>query len=170
MKLQWFGAILVLSASGGFGLHMAASHRKSLQTLVQLRRSLDLMECALQYQLTPLPVLCRQAGENAMGAVRSVCLQLSDQLHRQTHEDPGAAMAQVLQAKQDLSSREHRLFAMLGDSLGRFDLPGQIKGLQAVREECSREIDLMKEHQKERLRSYQTLSICAGAALVILFI
>ena len=170
MKLQWFGAILVLSASGGFGLHMAASHRKALQTLIQLRRTLDLMECALQYQLTPLPVLCRQAGRSATGMVRSVYLQLADQLSSQTHEDPGAAMAQVLQTKQDLSPREQRLFSLLGDSLGRFDLLGQIKGLQAIRKECDREIDLMKEHQKERLRSYQTLSICAGAALVILFI
>jgi len=71
---------------------------------------------------------------------------------------------------ESLSPREKRWFRLLGTSLGRYDLPGQVKGLQNVREECTLELEKMKNNQEERLRSYQTLGLCAGTALVILLL
>lgn len=168
MNLKWIGALLVLASCGCFGLHTAAAHRKMVQTLTQLNRSLDYMECALQYQLTPLPLLCDQAGKMASGIVRRVYWGLSSELRKQTHQDVRSGMIQVLE-QEVLSQGERRLFRLLGASLGQFDLPGQVKGIQSVREECTRELHKLRANQEERLRSYQTLGLCAGAALVILF-
>ena len=170
MNIKWIGAILVLSASGGFGIHLAAGHRAGVQTITHLIRSLDYMECALQYQLTPLPLLCEQAGRSVSGKVRKVYLALSKELSTQNHEDVKSGMMQVLQNVEGLSAKEKQLFTLLGTSLGCFDLPGQVKGIQQTREECIQELTKMKTNQEARLRSYQTLGLCAGAALVILFI
>ena len=65
-------------------------------------------------------------------------------------------------------NKEKHLFRNLGSSLGRFDLSGQLKGLQSVRGECLRELESLEKNQPERLKSYQTLGMCAGAALVII--
>lgn len=170
MNTKWIGAILVIAASGGFGLHMTALHLDGVHTLTQLIRSLEYMECALQYQLTPLPELCEHAGTAASGKVRRIYLELASQLRSQSYGEVQTVMLNILYRQKDLSYIEKRLFRFLGASLGCFDLPGQVQGLQHVREECNWELELLKSNQKERLRNYQTLGLCAGTALVILFI
>ena len=66
----------------------------------------------------------------------------------------------------------HRLVCtlQLGDSLGRFDLSGQIQGLASVQKRAEFELEQLRRNQDVRLRSYQTLGLCAGAALVVLFL
>jgi len=54
--------------------------------------------------------------------------------------------------------------------LGRFDLPGQLEGIQAVRKRCEESLESIRKNRNERLRSYQTLGVCAGAALAIILI
>ena len=44
-----------------------------------------------------------------------------------------------------------------------------LKGLEAVRQKCREDIQLLTEDKAVRMRSYQTLGICAGVALAILF-
>jgi hypothetical protein len=54
--------------------------------------------------------------------------------------------------------------------LGIFDLPGQLKGLEEAQQVCQRALEQLEKGQAARLRSYQTLALCAGAALTILFL
>jgi stage III sporulation protein AB len=58
----------------------------------------------------------------------------------------------------------------LGQSLGRFDLEGQLKGIEMTKSETQRILQEYTDNQDSRIRCYQTLSICAGAAVAILFI
>lgn len=59
---------------------------------------------------------------------------------------------------------------LLGRTIGRFDMEGQLKGLESVRQECRRQVETLSYNRDTRLRSYQTLGLCAGAALAILFV
>ena len=59
---------------------------------------------------------------------------------------------------------------LLGRSLDRFDLAGQLKGIAATRSACRREVGALLENRDLRLRSYKTLGLCAGAALAVLLI
>ena len=58
----------------------------------------------------------------------------------------------------------------LGNSLGLFELEGQIKGVESVRNDCAQQLKQLSHNDQLRLRSYQTLALCAGAALAIIFI
>ena len=58
----------------------------------------------------------------------------------------------------------------MGTSLGTFDAEGQIKSLEAVRTEALALKEQQSHNLNERLRSYQTLALCAGAALAILLV
>ena len=170
MSLKWIGAILIVLGCGGFGAALAASHRREESALRQLVAALDLMECELQYRLTPLPELCRQAGAESRGCVREVLLRLSDELDAQIAPEVASCMHAALSAVKDLPSRTAEALELLGSSLGRFDLTGQLKGLESVRAACRRELEGLTSNRDVRLRSYQTLGFCAGAALVILFL
>lgn len=168
MNLRWIGAILVLAGCGGFGFSTAAQYRREQRRLRELRLALSRMEWELEYRRTPLPELCASAGREAEGAVGAVLRSLARELERGEEPDAAGCMRRALRREQGLSPRLRHLLTLLGRSLGRYDLPGQLQGLRAVRAACREEEQSLEEGKEGRLRSYQTLGLCAGAALVIL--
>lgn len=170
MNLKIIGAILIFAGCGGFGFHLAAGHRREESALRQLIAALDFMECELQYRLTPLPELCRQAAANGTGAVCAVFSALASELDAQISPDISICMTGALLHSKPLPRLTNEAMVSLGKSLGRFDLEGQLKGLEAVRQDCRRKLEKLGENRDVRLRSYQTLGLCAGAALAILLL
>lgn len=170
MNYKWMGAVLVVAGCGGFGFSIAASHRRKAKLLRQLIRALGYMECELQYRLTPLPELCRLTAKEVTGILRDVFLNLARELDWQISPDAGSCMSAAVRKSPDLpvNLKEHLL--NLGHTLGKFDLEGQLQGLQAVRSACEEDLKLLDMDGENRLRSYQTLGLCAGTALAILFL
>lgn len=164
------GAILVICACGGMGFAIAAASKREEYALRQLLSALDYMECELQYNLTPLPELCRQAGREVHGPVQKVLTLLASELESQIAPDVHSCMNSALAICQDMPKRVEQAFEIMGSSLGRFDIEGQVKGLESVRSHCRRELEGLEQNRDTRLRSYQTLGLCAGAALAILFV
>lgn len=169
MSYKWIGAILVVLGCGGWGCAMAAEQRRQERLLHQLIRAVSYMECELQYRLTPLPELCRQAGREVTGQLRTVFRALAEELDRRSAPEVTGCMKMVLRENRDMPGSIRRLLHQLGRTLGRFDLPGQLQGLEAVQTACQRERERLSENREMRLRNCQTLGFCAGAALVILF-
>lgn len=169
MSIKYLGAILVILGCGGFGFSIAAAHRREERTLRQLLDVLHFLYCELQFHLTPLPELCRQVQRQGKGEVGAVFGELADQLENQVLPEVSSCM-HAAAAKANLSTRLRELLNTMGQTLGRFDLDGQLKGLEALRLRCDQEMAALMENRDDRLRSYQTLGLCAGAALVILFV
>lgn len=170
MSYKWIGAIMIFLACGGFGFSLAASELREEAALRELARILDFMECELQYRLTPLPQLCRQAAHESSGAIRKVFAALSERLDEHASSDVAGCMCGAVADVAELPSASKAMLLSLGNSMGRFDLVGQLKGLDCVRHECREKLSVLSENKQSRLRSYQTLGLCAGAALAILFI
>lgn len=169
MSYKWMGAILVIAGCGGFGFSIAAGCRREERLLRQLIQALQYMQWELQYRLTPLPELCRQTGKAASGVVRDIFLGLARELDWQASPDVSGCMSAALKRNRELPRNLKRLFLQLGHCLGRFDLQGQLLGLESVRAACEGELAVLNKNRDVRLRSYQTLGLCAGAALAILF-
>ena len=170
MSLKLIGAILIIISCGGFGFKLAASHRREETTLRQLVSVLDFMECELQYRLTPLPELCRQAAAESSGLIWQIFLALAMELEDQISPDVERCMNAALSKVKDIPAHSLEALSLLVRSLGRFDMEGQLKGLDSVRQDCRRNLDALNKNKDVRLRNYQTLGLCAGAALAILFI
>lgn len=138
--------------------------------LRQLHRGLHYMQSELKYRLTPLPELCRQTGKEMGGVLRQVFWELARELDSRSLPDPGDCMAcAITKSREALPGSLRRLLTQLGRSLGRFDLNGQLRGLKALSGACEEELALLNKNKDIRLRNYQTLGLCAGAALAILF-
>ena len=170
MEFRWLGAILIIAGCGGYGFSLAARYRQQERTLSNLIRALERMECELQYRLTPLPDLCRMASEDTSGLLRKIFLSFARELEQRAMPDAASCMRSAIAQFSISSSKLRLILSELGQSLGRFDLPGQLKGLEAVRRKCLLELDALDRNRSERVRCYQTLGLCAGAALAILFI
>ena len=166
--IKWIGAALIIGIFSWFGYSMAAAHRREEQALRSLIGALDYMQCELQYRMTPLPELCRQAGEQERNAVGYVLLMLARELECKVSPDAEQSMCIVLENGGNLPVYTRKAFELLGSTLGRFDLDGQIMGLENVRAFCRSELDKLSENRNEKLRNYQTLGLCAGTALAII--
>jgi len=170
MSFKLIGSVLIIAACGGLGFKIAAAHVREEKTLRHLIAILDYMECELQYRMTPLPALCHQAAGESSGVLQQVFLLLARELEDQISPDVDRCMTAVLAKAKDIPDLTMEALVLLGKSLGRFDLEGQLKGLEAVRQDCRRNLDLLSKNRDVRLRSYQTLGLCAGAAMAILLI
>ncbi len=170
MELKWIGAVLVMAGCGGFGAALAASHRRKEGQLRQLLEAIAFMECSLQYHLLPLPQLCRDTARQVSGPVRKVFQLLARELEAQIAPDAPSCMSAAVAQLPELPASSRRVCVQLGRTLGKFDLPGQLKGLAGAAEACRRALRKLEQDKQQRLRSYQTLALCAGAALTILFL
>lgn len=170
MSIRGLGAVLIIAGCGGFGFAMAAGIRQQEKLLQQLIHILHILESELQYRLTSLPELCRLAGGECDGILRNVFRELTAELSRQDSVDAAACMEAVLNRTDTLPGRLRMHLQYLGKGLGRFDLTGQLQALQRVRGACEADLAVLGRNREQQLRSYQTLSLCAGTALVILFV
>lgn len=170
MGYKWFGAILIIISCSGCGFAIAAGKRREERLLCQMTGILQFMETELQYRLTPLPELCRMAAGETKGILRNVFMNLHRELNWRKLPDAGSCMYAAIQRSGEIPARVRRLLVQLGHTLGRFDLPGQLQGIQAVRKRCEESLGSIRKNREERLRSYQTLGVCAGMALAIILI
>lgn len=170
MNYTIIGALCVVAACGGWGFAAAAQHIQLIRLLRQLISSLDYMECELQYRSTALVELCEQTAQQCQGKMKCFFLTLHEELAAQISPDVALCMGITLQRCADLPEQIKELCKTLGRNLGKFDLHGQLKGLEVTRKECREKLDVLLFNQDARIRSYQTLGLCAGAALAILFV
>ena len=167
--LRLMGAGCIVAGSGAFGFAMAVASRKEERQLRQLLGTLEFLSCELSYRLTPLPNLCRGAATGRGGAVAEFFLGLAMELEKQTEPDVQACVRMILE-RMEIPTSIRRILGELGQTLGRFDLPGQLRGLELSIRETEQALRTIQEGAPERRRSWQTLGLCVGAALAILFV
>ena len=170
MNYKWIGAVMVFLSCGGFGFSVAATYRREIAILRQIEHMTDLMENELTYRLTPLPELCRKVGKGVGGITRRILERLAQELEYQIRPDVSSCMHSALTCVNAIPRSAERIYTRLGMSLGEYDLAGQLQGLASVRQNCRSMLRKMEENRDQRIRGYQTLGLCAGLALVILFI
>lgn len=170
MSIKFIGAVLIVAGCAGVGFSMAAGCKREEWALRSLMGTLDFMTCQLHYRLTPLPELCRQAGQQNRGPVGQVMTALAEELDKQITPDADSCMHAALSRIAWVPKAAEEALRLLGKNLGRFDLAGQLRGLEQVRGHCQRSLEAITTDRDQRIRSYQTLGVCAGAALAILFV
>lgn len=168
--IQLWGAVLVILGCGCIGFLTAASHRNEERCLRQFISALDHMECEIRYDLTPLPELCRRTALVTNGVLHDAFICLASELDNQIAPDVKTCVSAVIQKTKHLPKLTKTALELLGNVLGNFCWEGQLTGIASVRAESKRLLDIHTNNQDARIRSYQTLGLCAGAAIAILFI
>ena len=169
MEVKYLGALMVVISCGGLGFAMAAAHRIEERQLRQLIDVLIYLSAELQYRLTPLPELCIAAGNLGNGPVYGTFTDLGEILKKSANPNVSACLQLALKRNEPVPSVQN-LMDCLGSTLGMFDLSGQLEAIHLLQSRCSQALEKLTFNREDRLRSYQTLGICAGAALVILLV
>ena len=170
LMVQLWGAILVILGCGCIGFLTAASHKNEEKCLRQFISALDHMECEIRFVQTPLPELCRKTALVINGPLRDAFISLASELDDQIAPDVNTCVSAVLQKTNRLPELTKTAMELLGSSLGNYCREGQLTGIESVRAESKRLLEIHTNNQDARIRSYQALGLCAGAAIAILFI
>jgi len=170
MLLKWIGGICIILGSSGVGFKMAANQRKEERHLLMLISALDFMTCELEYRMTPLPDLFRKAASMITGNLSKLFLSFSAEMEDQISPNVETCLKAAVSKCDSLPRFTEECILSLGKSLGKFDVEGQLRGMEATRQECRQKLNQLQNNKEKRLRSYQTLGVCVGAGLAILFI
>ena len=170
MLIKLIGASMILVSCGCAGFCIAAAQRREEKILDMLCYCIEFIESELRYKLTPLPQLCRLAASQTDGVLCKIFLSLAIELDSQISPNAESCVNVVLSKHSDLPQQAAECLLLLGKTLGRFDVAGQLKGLESARDLCRRKLHTLRSNKDIKLRNYQTLGLCAGASIVILFI
>lgn len=167
--IRILGAALLVGGCCGFGCILAGAHHREVRLLRQIRKAVQEMQWELKFRMTALPELCMLAGQSAGEPLKHLFSAFSQQLDRRDVTDIAACFNGLLM-KEDLPRSAKKILRQLGDCLGRFDLEGQLQGLEEVRQHCVHELKDLEEKTPDRLKNYRTLAVSAGVVLAILFL
>lgn len=168
--IRWIGAICVIGACGFCGFSMAASYTGIQKALRQLQAALEMMQCQMEYQLTELPELCSILEKACSGPVGRLFGAFGRELRMPDAGDASTCLCLALARTRDLPARCREILLQLGQTLGQYDLSGQLRGIAVAKDSCARELATMEAEKGGRLRSYRALGLCGGAALAILLL
>jgi len=161
---------MIVAGCGGVGFSMALNYKREISALRQMVRALDYLYCELESRLTPLPQACRLVSEICNTGVKKLFQDLAMELESQVAPDAQCCVRRAVSGNTHVPGITAEMFSRLGDTLGIFNLEGQLRGLQSVQRECVMKMEELEANRNQRVSSYQTLGLCAGAALAILFV
>ena len=170
MTLKILGVIFVFFSCGSVGFRIASNYRAEERALRNLVAIFEFMECELRFHLTPMPILCRQVAVKYPSPPGPFFESLANQMDSQVSPNMEVCVNNALEKQNSIPPITAKTIRYFGKTAGRFDLDGQLKCLNAVCVECKRNLELLSNNRETRMRSYQTLGLCAGAALAILLI
>lgn len=170
MPIKWIGAVMIIAGCGGFGFYLAVCYRREEQLLERFCKAMLYMINELEYHRTELPTVLADTAKTVDGPLSQILSSLSAQLQERTYTCVSECMHDILRRYPSLPVSVKKLLEELGDTLGHFDLSGQLMSLNAVMDACVRKKEDLARDRQVRIRNYQTLGLCAGAALAILLI
>ena len=170
MILRILGAVFTLVGCSSMGFSIALNHKREVLYLEQILSAIEYMGCELEYRLTPLPALCKLASASCTGKVREYFISLENAMRNQASPNIATCSKNVLEKSESLPPKTRKALTSLGEALGNFDVTGQLQAFNSLHGQIKVALSEQKRDQNHRLRSYQTLGLCAGASLAILFI
>lgn len=170
MPFKWIGSALIIGSSIVFAAKQTVYHATEIHLLDDFIRIIDNITSELTYHLTSLPELIATNANHSPTIIRKVFTLLAENLNQQILPDAESCMISAIQKTDIPYVHLQKILLLFGNSIGRFDLDGQIKELEITKEQCKQELQLLKSNHTERIRSTRVLCLCAAIALVILLI
>lgn len=170
MIVRLIGACFIILGCGGFGVVLSRNAKNEINALQNFLFAIEYMECELKYRMTPLPNLCLGAASISKGIIRVIFGSLGKKLMQNISPNVSECMNSVLKCNTNIPPKLYSLLINLGERLGKFDLDGQVHVLTSIHELASIELKRCQQGNDIRSRSYKTIALCAGAAMVILLI
>lgn len=167
---KWIGAFCIFVACASVGFSIAYRQTRELKMIEQWLRIIDRAEKEISYHLRAVPDLFRIISYEEKGLLGRLFLRTAIEMENQIQPNASLCLNIALADFDGLPKCILDQLMLFGAELGRYDLESQLKGFARIRSIGEEKRVLMLQNYSKRIRGYQTLGLCAGAALVIMFI
>ena len=160
---------MIIVGCGAYGFALSSAYRRELKAMAQLLEFLDEMECELLYKGTPLPKIIHTIISNKKGIVFDVFNTLAAELEAQIQPNIAYCMDAALKKHPNTPPETRRFMEKFGKTLGQYSEEGQLLEIRALRQEAQHRQSRLEEDLESKTKTYKTLGVCAGAAIVVIF-
>lgn len=170
--LKMLGALMVILGAGSVGLETVLGFGRRVQVLSSLVSALELMHAELTGRLCPLPELMETLGRSVPRPLSAFFRRVCSGMEELGEKSFAEIWAQELAASPELmlNRSETELLCELGAVLGRYDVNAQARSVLYTKKRMESFLERAEEEKRERSRLAGTLSLAAGAAVVIILI
>ena len=170
MIKEYWGSTLLIIGSIAVGRRLVHDYKKQFKMLQQISHMISNIVCDLEYHMTPLPQLIRNETVSLCPLLKRVFITFAEALESQISPNVMCCLDNTLAQYSDIHGTLKGILVELGNALGRFDLTGQLKCLQAVQLVCEKELDILAQGQAGYVKCCRAYCLCAGvlASLILL--
>lgn len=165
------GAVLLVTATTGFGIWKGNSYTARNKELEQLITALQLLETEITYSVTPLPEALRRIGSRIAGNVGSLWHAAGDELL----EGDGRSAEQIFteqlerwKFKLHLREQDREILRTFGHTLGNSDRSDQLKHIRLASTRLSAEEQNARDEKARLGKMWRYLGALTGLAGVII--
>ena len=167
---KWIGAFCIFVSCASVGFTVAYRQTRELKMIEQWIRIIARAEKEICCHLRAVPDLFRMISYEENGPLGRLFLRTAIEMENQIQPNASICLNVALADFDGLPKSVLDMLILFGAELGRYDLESQLKGLAEIRAIAEEKRTQILQNHSKRIRGYQTLGLCAGAALVILFI
>ena len=167
---KWVGAICIFTACTSVGFSIAFKQIREIKMLEQWIRIAHRIEKEIGYYGKSIPDVFRMISYEEKGELAQVFLRTAIEMENQIYPDASQCLSIAVAKTERLPGSILELLDFLGNELGKYNLDEQLKGIAQISTIAMEKRNQLCKDRVKRIRGYQTLGLCAGAALVILFI
>lgn len=170
MIYRLFGAFLLILGFGGVGVLINRKRRQELYMLQQLNRFLDNVICDLRYRQAPLQQLINSSLHVLSGELQALLKRFSNELEAQIAPDVPCCMSAVLSSSENLPASVRNILTVLGQSLGRYDIQGQVRCLEGIQIACKTNSANLADELERSSHCRQAYALGVGAILALIML
>lgn len=168
--IKLIGGLFVVLGAGSFGISGTIRFYSQLRTLRAFSAAIEILKCEMNYTLAPLAKLCN----NVAGRTRGACADFFSSFGKLLSEGVPRSLAvrRLLSDEKRYRLPKEAQIALLElfESLGAYELEGENRLLQMTALRLKSAEERLEREKKPLAKSYATLGLCTGLALVILFL
>lgn len=168
--IKVIGGILIVLGAGYLGLSGTIRFYSQLRTVREFSAALEILRCEMNYTLAPLGKLCKTVSGRTRGACAGFFTSYSGLLEEGIPRS--IAVRRLLSDEKSYHLPKDAQIALLElfESLGAYELEGENQLLQLTAHRLKTASERLEREKKPLAKSYVTLGLCTGLALVILFL
>lgn len=170
LYVKLFGGFLVVCASAWVGFGAAKTIRSLENNLHEMRSALEYMKCELLYTTDRYSDLCRKLAHNSTGKVSAFFHALETMSSLDGYEPIGSTSKAMKSSGLRIPPAAEYAVEQLFDGFGRCDMNGQLQKISLCSAAIEQQSEQISKSAETRCKTYETVGICAGVALMILVI
>ncbi len=173
MLIKLIGGILIIVASGAFGIGMGNKYGGRPKELKRLRILLQMLETEIIYGATPLPFALANVASKADNSLSHFFQDIAEGLIRGSFYSVKEAWDKAVDTSlQDtyLGASDKELLKSFGGILGASDSNDQQKHFKLFYKQLEQQEDLAEEDRRKNEKMYRSLGFLFGIVVFIVLV